>query len=138
MTRRRARRRYAKGSDQGFAVLGRDVLDEDLFDRELELGSLRDVLRGLGTGRRGLSFQKHEREALVAIREVADSHGVQASVIRRNSVKVVLTGARGRHVIGLPASPRDPAWAVVVARKEAVAACRAIGKQGPAKQGVVG
>lgn len=75
-----------------------------------------------------MKLQKHEREAVQAIREVAVRHDCQVELIRRGKhpCKIVLTRSarRGRETPGIPGSPGDPVWAVKVAVNQAERACR--------------
>jgi hypothetical protein len=77
-----------------------------------------------------MRLQKHEREALRAIREVAGQYGVEARTITRgrHPRKVVLSRAGRRAVISLPSSPDDPVWAVRVAVRQARRACVAMAR----------
>lgn len=123
MTKRTSRRRIRLPRDYVWEV---DLAWDQLFDlADDEAALVAHVRRG---NLLGYHLRKHEREAVQAIREVADHHGVSVAVIRRgrHPIKAVLSGEQGVRTIGLPGSPRDPVWAVRVARKQAEQACRVI------------
>lgn len=79
-------------------------------------------------------MKKHIREAKEAIEEVAAKFGATVEHFRRgkHEFKTVIKLGDDRHVIGLPGTPNCKYWTVVVARKQALQACkRMTAKPGP-------
>lgn len=72
-----------------------------------------------------MKLQKHEREAIRAIKAVAKAAGVSTRLFKRgrHPTKIEFVGVRGRATLPLPSSPGDATWAVRLAEEQARVIC---------------
>lgn len=75
-------------------------------------------------------MQKHEKDAVAGIIEVAIQFGITAQVGKprnnRHPTVVILQTGDNRVTLSLPSSPRDRTWTVMVAQKKAKSLCEAM------------